>query len=387
MLRAASFVTLVAGLMGLAAYWPGGPKFMERPYPVNTTLARDLLHDMRYVPLSGEQGGGMPVDSASGLHILMLNYSAYDSVYVGKVKQLVNRRLPGVAISDFWSGTTQELTDQLADQQIVVVTYPASGNVNQIRAYGKVLSQFVRQGGAVVFSGTDQFGVLQQYGLLNLSFGYFCSDLEVHEIAPEHPILTGAPSQFLMANYTYPLDIPDPNFVALADVRGYPTLGYKAMGNGKIVYLGLEYYYDEPISSQILENTLRWLTPGLKDAAHAGNTVADNWTVHPAKRSEEVLYAGTGATNPKGPVFDLKIYPNPYVTKASVDLDLLKQAPVTVEMTDEMGANVAVLLPYRQLAAGAYRFELPNVAAGVYFVKCQVGNQSTVRKVVKISAQ
>ncbi len=359
---------------------------MERPYLANSTLANYFFANTNPVAINFDEAIGTPLDSANGLHVLMLNYTAYDSAYVSKVKHLIGKRLPGILVSDFWSGTPQELTDLLADQQIVVITYPATGSVNQIRSYGKALAQFVRQGGAVVFTGTDQFGILQQYGLFDLTFGYFCSDLEVHEIAADHPMLTGSPGQFLMANYTYPLDIADPNFVALADVRGYPTMGYKPLGTGKVVYLGFEYYYDEPISSMILENTMRWLAPAGKDMAHAAVASSDNWSSHPVKRSEEVLYAGTGPTNPKAPIFDLKIYPNPYVSKASVDLDLLKPAPVTVEMTDEMGAVVAVLLPYRQLTNGTYRLELPNVAAGVYFVKCQIGNQSTVRKVVKISA-
>ena len=58
-----------------------------------------------------------------------------------------------------------------------------------------------------------------------------------------------------------------------------------------------------------------------------------------------------------------------------------------VEMTDETGVAISVLLPYRMLNAGLYRLELPNVSPGVYFVKCQIGMQTTVRKVVKTAVQ
>ncbi len=386
MLRVASFVALVAGLLNLAAYQAGDPKFLERPFPVNSTIANFFLEGERPAPAAVPSA--VSTDSAAGLRVLMLNYTAYDSAYVSKVKGLIAQRLPGVITTDFWDGSAQALHEVLHGQQIVVVTYPARGNPRQVRAYGKILDQFVQQGGAVVFSGTDQFGILQQYGLFDLNYGYFCSDLEVHEDALEHPLFNGTPVDFSPTNYVYPLDITDPGFVLLADVRGFPALGYKQLGAGKVVYLGLEYYYDETVTTRILENTLRWLAPvqeKFTPAAPAEENTA--WASRPVRRSEETLYAGSGRTNVQAPAFELKIYPNPYLEKATLDLNLEKSAPVSVEMTDETGVVVAIVLPYRVLNSGFYRFELPNVAPGVYFVKCQAGNQTIVRKVVKVSTQ
>jgi len=278
-----------------------------------------------------------------------------------------------------------------------VITYPASGVSRQIRAYGKVLKEYVQEGGAVLFSGTDQFGILQQYGLFDLDFGYFCSGMQVHEDAYEHPVLASTPSDFSLANYVYPLDISDANFITLADIRGYPAIGFKQIGSGKVVYLGMEYYYDEVVSSQILENTVRWLTPLSAGAvaetslASAAQQPAENtsWQTRSARRTEERLFAGSVGTAPaaNSPTFDMKVYPNPYLEKATLDINLEKSAPVTIEMTDETGGRVAVLLPYRVLSPGFYRVEVPNVAPGIYFVKCQAGNQTTVKKVVKVAAQ
>ena len=56
-------------------------------------------------------------------------------------------------------------------------------------------------------------------------------------------------------------------------------------------------------------------------------------------------------------------------------------------MTDESGGIVAILLPSRVLNQGFYRLEVPNVPSGVYFVKCRIGNQTTVKKVVKVTTQ
>lgn len=392
MFRVASLTALVAGLLSLGAYYqPGPPKFAERPLPFNSTVDQYLQMFGRQLPAA--EGLAEPDPLSGNLHILMLNYTAYDSVYVAKVRQLISKRLPGCSITDFWDGTTAELKNALAENQIVVVTYPANGSRNQVRAYGKVLEQFVRQGGAVVFSGTNQYGVLQQFGLIDLDFGYFCSDLEVQETAPNHPVLRGTPAQFSMSNYAYPLDISDNQFVTLADIQDCPTLGYKNLGAGKVVYLGLEYYFDESVSTLILENTLRWLAPPAKTVAVTPEPVSSVaagseqiQTVRAVKRSEEVLYAGSNP-KPKTPAVDLKLYPNPYVDKATLDLDLPRLSVVSVELTNESGVLVATPFRRQVVTAGPLRVEIPDVPAGVYFVKCQIDGQNIVRKVVKVAVQ
>ncbi|MBK9337135.1 MAG: hypothetical protein IPM98_11380 [Lewinellaceae bacterium] len=277
MLRVASYALLVGVVFSLTAYQSGDPKFLERPLPVNSTLATIFFEDEPHI---SEDIVLAPADSVGMLRILMLNYTAYDSAYASKMKELILKRLPGAVLTEFWEGSSQSLAEILTDQHVVVVTYPSTGNTQQVRAYGKVLKQYIQQGGAIVFSGTDQFGILQHYGLFDLDFGYFCSGMEVHEDVLDHPVLAGTPSDFSLANYIYPLDISDPNFVVLANIHGYPTVGYKPIGQGKVVYLGLEYYYDEAVSTRILENTLRWLGPDQEEGSVAAAQVSDNniWT-------------------------------------------------------------------------------------------------------------
>ena len=393
MLRSASyFLCITAMLSALTAFSPGsGPSISAFALPANTTLAHaasDENEPWQYDWRSEEDKNFLNTGESS-LHVLMLNSTAYDSAYVVKMKTLIAKRISGVIFTDYWGNDPQGLSQLLTNQHIVVVTYPAKGSSKLVRSLGKVLKQFTQQGGSVVFSGTDQFSILQYYGLIDLDFGYFCSGMQVHEDATDHPVFSGTPSDFVLANYVYPLDISDSGFVVLAGINGYPAAGVKSIGSGKVVYLGLEYYYDEPISTQILENTIRWLAWGAEEIAIESNPAAFDIQSRPAKRSEERLYAGSGsqpATLPT-PTFELKIYPNPYLEKGTLDISLEKLTPVAIEMTDERGSLVAVLLPYRTLSQGFYRLELPNVSSGVYFIKCQIGNQTTVKKVVKMMPQ
>ncbi|MBL7795645.1 MAG: T9SS type A sorting domain-containing protein [Saprospiraceae bacterium] len=394
MLRIAThFLCITAMLSALTAFSPGnGPTFSAFALPANTTLAHAASdqNEPWQFDWRSEEDKSFLNSGESALRVLMLNSTAYDSAYVIKMKTLIAKRIPGVIFTDYWGNDPQSLSQLLTNQHIVIVTYPAKGSGKLIRSFGRVLKQFVQQGGSVVFSGTDQFGILQYYGLFDLDFGYFCSGMQVHEDATEHPVFSGTPTDFVLANYVYPLDISDPGFVVLADINGYPAAGVKPIGAGKVVYLGLEYYYDEPVSTQILENTIRWLALNNEEIAGENNpVVTGDIQARPALRSEERLFAGSGtqpATSPT-PAFELKIYPNPYLEKGTLDISLEKSSPVAVEMTDERGGLVAVLLPYRTLNQGFYRLELPNISSGVYFIKCQIGSQTTVKKVIKMMPQ
>ncbi len=378
----ASFVEVAAPHRTRGAFFASFPAF-------------DLLSDIYNLPFvrSGEEGLGWCEQTGevlSNTKVLLLNYSAYDSAYAEKIGAILLKQLPCVELLPFWKGSPQQLAAQLSQCRLVVVPYPANDPDRLARAYGKVLRQFVARGGAVVFCGTDRFSILQQYNLFDLDFGYFCTTISVHEDDKAHPIFRETPEDFVLANYVYPLDVSDPAYVSLANVRGYSTAGYKSIGQGKVIYIGFEYYYDEPIATQILINAVNWLCSGLscksgsngqEKEADTGMTAPENSNLRSIRRVEEYLYAGSGAGN----AVEMKIFPNPYVEKAFLDFTLEKSATVFIEMTDESGVRIALLLPYRNLNPGQYRVELPNVSPGIYFVKCQIDGRTATKKVVKSS--
>lgn len=406
MLRVYLFFALASGSLCLTSFRAEEPKCNDRPLPITPLATRNSLGCDFTLLTFNDLNYFADADSSTALRILMLDYSTYDSAYADKMRRLVKAQLPASFVSEFWEGSAYDLNSALATHDAVVIAYPSGGNMEINKNYGKLLEQYVRQGGVVVFTGTDDYRILQQFGLFNVEFGYFCQDPMIHEIAPEHPILDGTKGQFTLSDYAYPLDISDPNFVTLVDVlgyedesaptrcwsetdeiapgelRNYPVIGYKPIGAGKVVYLGMEYYFDQAEPARILANTLRWATqPKAASTALTAKGIRLNRAV---KRSEEVLLAGSG---PKQEIFDLKIYPNPYYEKATLDIELKKAATVAVEMTDENGRIVAVVLPQKNLNTGFYRLELPNLASGVYFVQCKTGEKTTVRKVVKTAAQ
>lgn len=317
-------------------------------------------------------------DSAStAFKIALFNYATYDSVYPLQMKRFLQRELPGATLSEFWEGSSTALEQQLQLQQAVVLAYPSNGDPALLAAYGKKLRAFVRQGGLLLITGTHASSILKQTGLLDSEYAQYFETAGIHLKKDQHSVFFGVPGDFsIRKNYTYPLEMNDPGFVALAESQGMPVVGYKELGEGKIVYLGFEYYEDEDIPSQILGNIFQWsLSP-------ATSTPLPTETQRSLpKRNEEILFSGTERK------VDLKIYPNPYFEKAALEFELEKNNQVSVEMTDELGTSSTLLLPLRSLSPGNYRVEIPDLAPGIYFIKCKIGGQIEVRKVVKHSRQ
>jgi hypothetical protein len=374
MRRIYSFFLLLAAFSGLVSFSslrnePGGS-----PVLYNTSVHL-LFHPDNTT--SGHTGISYAAEPDSGvrLQVLMLNYSEYGRAYNEKVQAIITRNLPRVTFTECASSDVHSLEVALQSSDVVVIAYPSAASNATLSSYGKLLQKFVQGGGSVIVTGTHEFEVLQKFDLIDLDFGYFSKDVPIHCVTPEHPLLLGEPSDFSTTNFAYPLDISDPAFVSVAEVGGYPAAGYKQLGNGRVIYIGVEYYYDEEAPSRLLINALSW-------AARRYSTPEASETAKSVRRNEEVLLAGSV----KYDNIDLKVYPNPYVSKATLDLELVRPANVRIEMTDESGRSVAVILPKRPLGAGLCRFELPNISPGIYFVQVQIGEQIYMKKVIKSEA-
>jgi Secretion system C-terminal sorting domain len=374
MIRTATFL-IIAGVIGLSAYLP-----QQRPqYAINSLVERFFRADARPVPaLLTDLQAELSDTTPTHYRILLLNHSVYDSAYAVQMRLMLQRELPQATIAEFWEGNAEQLDRCLRNADAVIVPYIGKGDAWTLGQYGKKLDFFAQKGGMVLFSGTHDREKLDQYGLLHSDYSYFFEGATVH-LRTEHELLKDIPTEFNLVNFAYPLDLKDPAYEVLADVDGLPVLCHKTVGNGEIIYFGLEYFTDEKIPAQLLSNAFRWaanLQPAPKSGL--GATTISNRAL---RNGEERLYAGSTA-----PKIEVKVYPNPYVDKATVEFSLNKPTQVSVELADESGRLVAVLLPSRQLSTvgTTYQLDLPAfLAPGNYFVTLQYGSKQEVRKVIK----
>jgi Secretion system C-terminal sorting domain len=385
MSRLITFMLFIAATVGLGfASQPGVPYPQYMSCPVNSAMIHEGHGVEQVLPALADWESGIIDSNTANMHVLLFNYSAYDHGYAEQMHRFVQRALPGASLTNFWEGTSVQLAAMLAGQHVVVITYPADGESAMLRGYGVVLEQFIQKGGEVIFSGTHRDMILRSFGLLDIDYARSMEEPTITTIKADHPLVAGLSKQFSTNNFAYPLDVSDPNFVTVAEIQGSPVVGYKSIGLGRVIYLGLEYYDDEPSLAVLLSNALLWAMPAPQPpvVAPAPVTAASERNAS-LRRNTEMLYTG----NAKPVRFNAKVYPNPYIDKSNLEIEVLKSATFTVEMTDESGRPVALLLPQKQLLTGTYRIELPNVEPGVYIIQCKAGDQTEVRKVVKLAGK
>ena len=319
-------------------------------------------------------------DTVASPQILMLNYPAYDSTYAQKARDFIATYWPKANFQSLWSGELPALSKSLEGKDVVMIPYPSNGDPGVLESMGLLLKDYIRDGGRVVVTGTHAFPVLQHLGLFDLDYGYFCSDQTLIHQSENHPILDGTGAGEQLQNFAYPLDISDPDFSTLVEVKGYPVVGTKSIGLGEVYYLGMEYYFDEPYSTRILANTIRHIMRPVPVPALAS-------AEKPVAQSREAAAELAGKKRPLNlDIHKIKVYPNPYVTKAQLDIELTTAAQVSIRMTDETGRIVEVLQARRKLDPGLHQYILPDVAPGIYFLHYHLNESNTVRKVVKVAA-
>jgi hypothetical protein len=79
---------------------------------------------------------------------------------------------------------------------------------------------------------------------------------------------------------------------------------------------------------------------------------------------------------------DFVVYPNPVISKASIEFKLEDRQPVKIDVVDVLG-RIVNEISETVLDAGEYQFELPaDIASGLYTVRLNVNGYITTRKVI-----
>ena len=79
---------------------------------------------------------------------------------------------------------------------------------------------------------------------------------------------------------------------------------------------------------------------------------------------------------------DLVVYPNPVISKGSIEFTLQERQPVKIDVVDVLG-RVVNEIAESDLEAGEYQFELPvDIASGLYSVRLNVNGYVSTRKVI-----
>ena len=303
------------------------------------------------------------------IKVLIFNYCVYDAFYARSIRSILEQNRTDLEVSEFWYGDADALSKALNSRDAVIVPYAAEVKTRPLNKHAEVLQDFVEAGGTVIFTGTHEYHALKLFDMMEVQGAAYQETPSFKVVAENDRLAVALPDTFSSKNFAYPISVHSAEFVPVVEASGAQSVGYLERGKGKVIYAGIEFYYDEPATTRVLLNALE-----------AGFELKSDL----ANEKKEAEQRALDLLKPESVGFDWKIYPNPYTQTAYAELNLEKTETVTLELVSETGALVSTMLNKQQLAAGSYTYTMPEMPDGIYFVRYTCGQEIIVKKVVKM---
>ncbi|MDX2134963.1 MAG: PKD domain-containing protein [Saprospiraceae bacterium] len=148
-------------------------------------------------------------------------------------------------------------------------------------AWMPLLSQYVSEGGRVLFLGRAYNDILNATGLFEgyHTFSYVWDTAGQVISEPLHPMLDGVGLPLQPEQHFFAASYDAGTLQPVVRHNGYGALaGYRQKGNGLAAYVGYDYQFGNTSSKRLLLNTVRWLAgfapPGWLDYNSGGGEIA-----------------------------------------------------------------------------------------------------------------
>ncbi|MGB1206110.1 MAG: PKD domain-containing protein [Chitinophagales bacterium] len=160
-----------------------------------------------------------------------------------------------------------ELADLLKNYQVFLVPEIEDSEATDLFLdFSEILEQYVENGGTIVFAGTAESIPLVNTGLMQgQAFENSTEIITLTDI--EHPITADLNAEFFPSNGTYTFFALENEIVQLATQANEDSInmviGYQNLGEGRVVYVGFDYFEAEENAKKALANTMKWIASEL----------------------------------------------------------------------------------------------------------------------------
>ncbi|MCC7246701.1 MAG: PKD domain-containing protein [Saprospiraceae bacterium] len=215
--------------------------------------------------LSGNLSG-TNVGIGDTIDVIVLNFLAYNwggTTVSYNMQNWIAYRYPDVPtrVFNFSGSTVDELKNTLQTMDVALIPFAVNnGYMNPIEV-GQALKTFMNNGGSLILSGTTFSEFFTQLGLSSSSGNYVSNWLAGQIVDPSHPLLQNISFATTPYDNMISQQFNDPEMIDVMTITPdifRSAISYKPFGNGKMIYLGYEYYYEYPDVVQLLGNSLRW---------------------------------------------------------------------------------------------------------------------------------
>ena len=189
---------------------------------------------------------------------------------IPNIQGIINDNLTGVTFNTTSTTSVTELEELLENTNIFLVAGQSGADLDTdvMSDFAPILQDFVDNGGTVLFMATQRPDMIFNTGLMDGTFELDFDNEPVYNVLPYynpnldhdgvHPILEDVEKNFEGKSGCLGLDFTDPDINILMVESGFDVIGYREQGDGKVVYLGFNYYQSNEPMKEILINTILW---------------------------------------------------------------------------------------------------------------------------------
>jgi Zn-dependent metalloprotease len=208
----------------------------------------------------------------SEINVLALTYGTDMSTEYPNTIAAINAHFTDYNLTPIYTTSGAQLDSALAGKNVFLMTEPENGNPAVYTAFATPLLNFVNNGGTVIFCGaaSSQLACITNTGLINATYGGYTTSGSLTVTDPTNYLLDSLSLPIAAANATFGINILNVNNNSVVKYLTYDVVAERAEGNGKIVYIGYDYFAYNNSASRIISNALRnvsgnfgWLSTNL----------------------------------------------------------------------------------------------------------------------------
>ena len=246
------------------------PEILVNPTSFNVTLS---CNDSITLPLAIYNTGGLPLDvtingagtSSGQAEVLALTYGVdYAGEYTSTIAA-INQYFTNYNLTEINTTSAAALQTALSGKQILLMAEPETGTPSVYTGFATVLQNFASNGGTIIMCGAGgaQAACLFNTGLFAGTYFGSGTGTNIAFTQTGHPLLDQVTSPVIGPNATVLMDFTNPDLNPVIEYLGHDVASFRNVGQGKVIYLGFDYFLTNANVSRLAANAMEWAASGV----------------------------------------------------------------------------------------------------------------------------
>ncbi|MCB9360567.1 MAG: PKD domain-containing protein [Flavobacteriales bacterium] len=229
------------------------------PLDIYNTGSGDLVYDIEG---SNSFGNGT-------IELLALTYGTDMGTEYPNTISAINQYYTNYNLTETNTTSASVLQTALVGKNIFLIPEQESSNAAVFSGFATVLQDFVANGGVVIFCGGGSLSGSEIFntGLFSGSYGGVLNSGGLNLVNPTHELADSISLPTNAVNATFYYNFTNPDAVKILDYIGNSVVSYREIGEGKVIYVGFDYYSTDNNASRFIANAVKW----------AGSNSLANW--------------------------------------------------------------------------------------------------------------